>query len=246
MTINGQAAEGAPAGDTPAVSVSDWLKKVLEIAGLLITVAGFFGLTSLPVPRSAIVLVPWGIAVLLALRLPRLVPQGRLALITVVGSLCLIASVAVHISEDSGHVTDADAVRWLQDGLDRPSAGTIGPCLNVKGKGPIPNDSQVWVTNLNATSDGQEAEADTTKGFLNWRAAHRVPGTERDWETGRFGIGSADDAGKRFYVYVYVVPKSSTVGMDDASHANRSELPAGAVEIGRFPVTRSPARGACS
>ncbi|MGW2636515.1 hypothetical protein [Streptomyces sp. NPDC001348] len=80
--------------------------------------------------------------------------------------------------------------------------GRIGTCTPVVGTGKIPEGFQIWVANLN--DKGGEAD---TRGLFNLRGADQVGAGE--WQVSPFGVGADSDAGKNFWIYVYLLPDSA-------------------------------------
>ncbi|WP_329598031.1 hypothetical protein OIE43_21895 [Streptomyces pseudovenezuelae] len=80
--------------------------------------------------------------------------------------------------------------------------GRIGTCTAVVGTGKIPEGLQIWVANLN----DKDGEADTT-GLFNLRQAEQEGVSE--WRVSPFGVGTDSDAGKNFWIYVYLLPDSA-------------------------------------
>ncbi|MFK0123408.1 hypothetical protein ACIQSP_08845 [Streptomyces nigra] len=117
----------------------------------------------------------------------------------------------------------------------------VGTCVKVTGTGKIPQGYQIWVANLN----DQDGAANTT-GLFNLRRATQMQG-DGEWRTEPFGVGGDSDAGKNFWVYVYLLPESAgsivenliRPDKDDGWRPSLSAPITGVAPLTRIPVQRT-------
>jgi hypothetical protein len=132
------------------------------------------------------------------------------------------------------------AISEIKDGIRSPdpSGDKIHACVTVSGIGKIPSGFQVWVMHKNGTKDGPAGDL-----YFNVRKAIPEEGANR-WKTDQFTVGSENDVGKYFWIFLYLIPDStgnvlSTLKDAPTFKATPADPPVNARLITTVPVIKN-------